>query len=943
MKRVQRYSGWLPILLLLAVTACTSLQEQEQEPDPEQTLQSEHWVVGYDHQGVRSLVSPLDPFGANVLAPSSLLDTQVRFRLQEEGEWQSIFKRLGSTYRPFEHEPTYARSFTEESDLVRYTDYKPGMPFAMEQTFRLDGEVLEWDIVLENRMQYEVILGDVAIQIPPSPHMETTQEGLFEGRWIHSPHISEEGSFLIYRRLSGKPPFLMVTVKPGTGLEYLDESGFYIHSGYSGNEAESGTWRLPHTYNRLAPSGSEGDRLEYGFRMQWAESYDELRSILVEHDLIDVRVVPGMTVPDGEEARFSLHTRTSIESVTAEFPDQTEIRHLGESLPGHQIYSVRFDRLGENMLTITFDGGRQTHLEFFASEPIETLIDKRNRFIVENQQHRDPDVWYDGLYSIWDMKNSVLRGPDNVDVYTGWSGYMVAADDPVLGIAPYLASVNALDPVPEQIESIEYHIENFVWDGLQRTDMDDPYPWAIYGVPNWKVARDTLARAEIENRRLDRIKAWRAYDYPHIFMLYYHMHQIADRYPDLVTFRDADGYLEMMWQTARVFFEYPYEIYPWYDIYKWGYMNEMLIPEIADLLEEKGRREEADWLRHEWEIKARWFIQDDPYPYRSEFPVDRTAFESTYALARYAADVGGLEAADDLWYDKNVDVSRSYDRMTREDALNFMEEQHLANLAVRGWLEPSYYQMGADYFIGDGNRMMSYMSRMGGWSILQYGLEYAEEPHDWLQLGYNSHINSLSLMNTGTAETDYGYWFPGEQNDGAVGWAFVRFKETYAWSQNEVRGSARYDGEANLTLAALTRTAATILTEDPVFGWFAYGGRLTESAAAFEVLPRDGVRTRFWLVDDDHRLGLQLARDGWSASRPIVVSRDRNQIDLIVENRTGTEHSNRLELEVRAGEAEWEVLFDGTALQPENRGVRSLYHFDVTGAEHELTLQRGDR
>lgn len=27
-------------------------------------------------------------------------------------------------------------------------------------------------------------------------------------------------------------------------------------------------------------------------------------------------------------------------------------------------------------------------------------------------------------------------------------------------------------------------------------------------------------------------------------------------------------------------------------------------------------------------------------------------------------------------------------------------------------------------------------------------------------------------MNTGTKKTDFGYWYRGEQNDGAVGWAF---------------------------------------------------------------------------------------------------------------------------------------------------------------------------
>ncbi|MEX1010958.1 MAG: DUF5695 domain-containing protein [Balneolaceae bacterium] len=924
---------FLPLLFLIAACAGPSSSDRS-ESEYDHNLTNAWWEIGYEHTGIQSLVNPNDPYRANVLGGSAL-NTDVQFRLQPDAPWQSIFRRTGGFYRPPEHEPAYSRPYNHfEGNRLNFVEYKPGMPFALEQTFTLNDEVLEWDVVLENRMGYDVEIGDLSIQVPSANAFDDTQEGLFEGGFLRHSYISGDSSFLIFKRRSGKAPYLILTVKPGTHLEYFSGSNYYIHSGLSGNNVPRGTWRQEHTYNHLSPAGQQGDRIEYGFELRWADSYEEMRQILAENGLIDVRVVPGMTVPRELEARFSLHTVTSIDNVTAEFPDETEITYLGETVPNHHVYKVKFDRLGENLITVDFDGGRQTYLEFFTTEPIATMLEKRSRFIVENQQHRDPDLWYDGLYSIWDMTEEALRGPDDTDGYEGWYGYMVASDDPVLGIAPYLASVNALDPVPEQIESIEYHIENFVWDGLQRTDQDDPYPWAVYGVPNWKAARDTVARSLIENRRLDRIKAWRAYDYAHVFMLYYHMHQIADRYPDLVNFRDADGYLEMMWQTARAFFIYPYEIYPWYDIYKWGFMNEVLIPDLADLLEEKGRQEEADWLRHEWEIKARWFIKDDPYPYRSEYPTDRTAFESTYPLARYVADAGGLEPAEDLWYDKNVDVSRSYDRTTVEDALKFMEEQHYAGLAVRGWLETSYYQFGAD-------NSLSYMARMGGYSILNYGLEYADEPHDWLQLGYGSYLSSYALVNSGPPEDNYGFWYPGPGNDGAIGWSFQRSKLGTPWIQKtEERGPWRYDGEGNLGFNAVTRMASTILAEDPVFGHIAYGGNMEITSDGYEILPKDGVRIRFWLVDDDHRLGLHLERDGWSETRPIRVNEELDRIDFIVENRTDTQHTNRLELEVRAGEAEWRVMLDGEEIAPQQHGVKLQYDLNITGDEHELTLER---
>jgi hypothetical protein len=92
-----------------------------------------------------------------------------------------------------------------------------------------------------------------------------------------------------------------------------------------------------------------------------------------------------------------------------------------------------------------------------------------------------------------------------------------------------------------------------------------------------------------------------------------------------------------------------------------------------------------------------------------------------------------------------------------------MERQLAAGLSVRGWLETSYYQLGAD-------PGLSYMAAMGGWSILDYALNFSERPGDWLQLGYASYLSSWCLVNSGLPESNFGFWFPGKENDGAAGW-----------------------------------------------------------------------------------------------------------------------------------------------------------------------------
>ena len=62
------------------------------------------------------------------------------------------------------------------------------------------------------------------------------------------------------------------------------------------------------------------------------------------------------------------------------------------------MYEIAFRKLGENRLTVRHDGGRSMHLEYFVTEPLETLIKKRAGFLVERQQVRDADKWWDGVY-----------------------------------------------------------------------------------------------------------------------------------------------------------------------------------------------------------------------------------------------------------------------------------------------------------------------------------------------------------------------------------------------------------------------------------------------------------------------------------------------------------------------------------------------------------------
>jgi len=909
------------VILILVLTAGWPSPARRQEPagpgadEPAIVIEKGDFRFACDSRGVSALANPRDPFKAALMpeagprgGPAPVLGLLVSCRTGTGGEWAEITSRSpGWTASPEAGEATYVSG-------------GPEAPVKVVESFRTDGRVLDWTIALESTAGTPVEVGDLAVTIPAAGPYGEDPARIFERGFLSHQFISGAGSFLYFVRASGAPPYLVVTVHPGTKLEYWagGRSGgrLFVHSGRSGPAESRGTWRQPHTPLALEPAGRPGSRAAYGFRFRWASSYDEMRSFLYEEGLFDVRAVPGMTVPEDLGARLSLRTKARIEEIRAEFPDRTTIRALGEPVPGHRVFDVAFGRLGENMLTIVHDGGRQTFLEFFVTEPLETLIRKRAAFLVSRQQIRNPAKWWDGVYGPYDQEAKVTRTIEDPDIFLDRMVYVLTCDDPGLCKAPFLAAKNVVYPARREIESIEYYLEHFVWGKLQRRGDESPYPYGVYGTPNWHVNRDPARRRAYAESLRDKAAAlrdlpkehvWRSYDYPHVVMLYFHMYQIAKLYPGMSKYLDAAGYLERAWGTARAFFTYPYEIYPaYYETYKWGLYNELVVLELIAALEREGFAERADWLRREWEKKVKYFVYDDRYPFRSEYAFDRTAFESTYAFAKYGA-THDMAPDRDLWFDVKLKKWHSHHRVRREDSRDFMDRQLLAGLSVRGWLNPAFYTLGADPGV-------SYMAAMGGWGVLDFALNFAPQPFDWLQLGYASYLSSWCLMNTGRPETNYGFWFPGPENDGASGWQFMPAKTGSAWMGSSYpggvtvpRGPWRYDGEIDLGYGGALRMAATVVARDPVFGWFAYGGAIEERREDVAVEPRDGVRRRLAAVvpgessGEPLRLKIEFERDGFAAGRRIVIDKSLRRVAFAVENRTADAHRTSLRIFAPAG------------------------------------------
>src|SRR6266446_10780163 len=166
----------------------------------------------YDERGVTGLANPHDPFTAQILSPGQHLGLIVRYRTGD-GDWLEL---------PMSEAPATA---SRENDKLIYTKTAPNGCLQVTQTFQTDGTALDWNIELQTATNSPVEIGDLAISVPAAGPRGEQPRDIFERGFIKHQFISGNGSFLYFVRASGAPPFLLVTVRPGTRLEYFAEGG----------------------------------------------------------------------------------------------------------------------------------------------------------------------------------------------------------------------------------------------------------------------------------------------------------------------------------------------------------------------------------------------------------------------------------------------------------------------------------------------------------------------------------------------------------------------------------------------------------------------------------------------------------------------------------------------------------------------------------------------
>ncbi|WP_334184719.1 DUF5695 domain-containing protein [Novosphingobium sp.] len=787
------------------------------------------------------------------------------------------------TYRIADHPWQRFETRTQAPEHVRQaangleTRYLLAPGLFVTCSFALEADGLHLTLTLSNETALPIEFGDLALPLPINMIHAVKDD---PNAVLKHSFISGRNSHIFWQRKDSLTPWLAMLPANGAALEYWDAPKgspdlyrvfFHAAAEVAAVQAAGSRWRLPATSLALAP----GKTAQRGVRFLLVDGYAAMRRTIAEHGLIDVEVVPGMTVPTDLDVTLSLGSSVSVVRLEPEHPAHTEWTPLGERA-GRKLFRLRFARLGENHVTLhQADGGRST-LEFFVTEPVETMIAKRGAFIAAHR-HRDPAKWYDGLLAEWNMESETLLGPDNYDRIKGWRIYEVTCDDPGLSKPAFLAAKNAEYPVQAEIDALDDYVEHFVWGGLQRTT-EEQWPYALYGIPDWKRNRDSADPGDKGRKHF-----WRPYDYPHIALMYFALYRIARDRHGFHTRLAAADYLDRAFGTARAMFVIPKEIIGW-EADSTGFYNELVIPDVIEALRREGRMAQADELAGHWEHKVAHFVNEVDDLFASEYAFDSTGFETTQAIARYALD--------------------RPERIPPEHARAFAKRQMDANLFCRGWLQPSYYTLGSDYRAQAGDAYtLSYMAQMGGWAILDHALNDTPDFRPLLRLGHASALSSWALLNSGTPESGYGYWYPGKANDGGAGGGFEPAALGETWLEQPHRhGSWYYSCEIDLGFCGALRAAATTLVDDELFGRIALSGMLEEHDDQLLIHPRDGVRRRFHARLGARALDIHLLDDGRFASdTPIRVSHKLDECAFEIDHSAGPARTLRIHISDRNG------------------------------------------
>lgn len=765
--------------------------------------------------------------------------------------------------------------------------------FKLVESYALIGDALVWTMTVTNTSGSTLEIADWGLPLPWNQYWFASNDPIYETRVQSHSFVGYNASYLTATRPSGKGPYLLMVPDAATG------AGFEYHDRWHREEHSNSAWGASDAWpdglnvfyihsnaikstNRgyLASSSlhlAAGASRTYAFKFFKVTSAEDAKERLYQEGLIDFTVVPGMAFPVDLTARFDLHTKKTITSVTAQHPGETTVTQVGQPADGHHVYELKLERLGQNDVTIVYGNGEKTVMQFYAMEPAEAALQRHATFMVEKTQWTE-NVDQRGLFDDWMMKSQSRRNDFSPTGGWGWG------DDWGWTHGQFLAEKNAQTPVASEVQALDAYLDA-VWNRA--------IDHSTYVVQNW------WCPAGVGPRNTANCYYDRAFAYPHAFNTYFSMYKIARRYPKLVQYHSAaDTYLMRAYGILNSLYK------PGSDPGT-GYMGELTIPDIRQALRDEGHTQEANRVS---EILTTIYeaFRAQRYPYGSEYSYDNTGEEAVYLAMREKNDTAKMSAINDK---------------TR---------------ACRGEQPTWYHYANPVTLNGEGWWMFQYSMSLIGWAMDDWMRFHSTRKELDARLTYAAKLGNLTAINSGQIDSNpanigaVAWTYQPERGN------IYDCSRADCSSETQHNGWRGMSGEADLGLFGAILILSSDVAVDPLFGLYCYGCDVAAAQGCYTVTPRDGVRKRLNLLTE--KVYFELDRDRYTTA---TLATARNYVKLTLENQdTSARHTTKVTLHGLAP-GHYAVSVDGAAGASATSvaGQPMVVGVSVdTGARHDVVI-----
>jgi hypothetical protein len=695
------------------------------------------------------------------------------------------------------------------------------LPLKVTRFWELDKGDLVLRFELQNTSTQTIELGSVGVPMIFNNILDgVSLDEAHAKNVFYDPYIGMDAGYLQVTRLSGKGPALLVLPQGKTPLEayspLLDDpsprgitfEGFHEWMPLSKAHAET-DWKNAESWNKansliLKP----GDKKSYGFKFVLAPSIKEIEKKLVTENRPVAVGIPGYVITQDVEAKLFLNYKNAIKTIEVLPKDALSLQALPNLKNGIKVYQVKGKQWGRARLTVTYSDGLTQTIQYKIIKPEAQLVSDFGNFLTTKQWFEDKNDPFGRAPSVisydYDTKSQVTQDSRAWIAGLGDEG----------GSGSWLGAImkQLVQPDQTEVAKMELFVNKTLWGKLQSSKEDS----TKYGVRKSLFYYEPKLMPEGTYSDKVNFKTWsawpkkeadnfgRSYNYPHVAAAHWVLYRLARYRNGLVKERDWKWYLESAYQTALAMVNQA----PYYA--QFGQMEGSVFLYILKDLKSEGLTEMAANMEKEMKKRAdHWRSLN--YPFGSEMPWDSTGQEEVY-----------------LW----------------SDYFNYQDKAGVTLNAILGYMPtvPHWGYNGSarrywDFLYGGKlSRVERQLHHYGsGLNAIPVLTEYRKNPADLylLRVGYGGLLGSIANIT----------------EDGFGPSAFHSFPSTLKIDA--------LSGDYGPNFYGYAVNTATYLTNDPTYGWLAFGGNLTQKGDVVEVKITTAAKNKVFIS----QLGLWLSLD----------------------------------------------------------------------------------